>query len=446
VVARNANAARSFGFDRGFAVFDYGGDLLSRTALPRNAATRAARPVAVHALLSRLPTRAARRVAARLGVPLADAAENLVERTLAVAARRRDRPLFLWVHLLDPHRPYRHVEGSAAPPELRERLGRLTIAELREDPFWTTPVGRDALWAAYRHEVAAVDRALLRLLEGLGPPPAPGRIVVLTSDHGEEFLEHGGLEHGHSLHQELLAVPLVIAGVERSRRGVAPPKRGLEPSEPGVERSAPGVAPPTRGVERSTRGAEASTQARVEGPSRSGEAREPRAPALAHATDLSVGFRESSLRRTRGGEAGPLQVAGLVDLAPTLLARAGLPSDGLPGRDLLAAADPGAGPSGATAASGARAASYVSCNLLYGAAPDAERAVRRGRWKLVARPAGAALYDLASDPGERFDRARAHPERVRELAEADAGGGAAGPAVPPEAQDADALRALGYAR
>ncbi len=39
-----------------------------------------------------------------------------------------------------------------------------------------------------------------------------GSLVLLTSDHGEEFWEHGNYEHGHSLYDELLRVPLVIAG------------------------------------------------------------------------------------------------------------------------------------------------------------------------------------------------------------------------------------------
>ena len=51
-----------------------------------------------------------------------------------------------------------------------------------------------------------------------GPPGPRGRIVVLTSDHGEEFLEHGGLEHGHSFYQEVLAVPLVVSGVAADNR------------------------------------------------------------------------------------------------------------------------------------------------------------------------------------------------------------------------------------
>jgi arylsulfatase A-like enzyme len=40
---------------------------------------------------------------------------------------------------------------------------------------------------------------------------------VLTSDHGEEFFEHGGFEHGHAVYQEVVAIPLVIAGLPGSR-------------------------------------------------------------------------------------------------------------------------------------------------------------------------------------------------------------------------------------
>ncbi len=344
IVARNANVGRSFGFDRGFALFDYGGDLVARTALPRNAATQALRPVAVHALVSAFPSSLAAPLAARLELPLADGAEGVVERALAVAAQRRERPLLLWLHLIDPHRPYRHVQGSAAPRQLRERLARLTIAQLRADRLWTTAAGRDALWAAYRFEVAVVDRALLGLLDALPPAGPRGRIVVLTSDHGEEFLEHGALEHGHTLYQELLAVPLVISGA---------------------------------------------------------------------------------------GPSTHTAVAGLVDLAPTLLAAVGLPRDGLPGRDLFAAL-PESEPS------------YVSRNLLYGDMPEAPVGVRRGRWKLVASPGGRALYDLERDPEERSDRSAKDPRLARELA-AQAGKRAEmGPALSRSAQDLEALRELGY--
>jgi arylsulfatase A-like enzyme len=65
--------------------------------------------------------------------------------------------------------------------------------------------------AAYEGEIAALDRVLGRLLEALLTEERP-TIVLVTSDHGEEFYEHGGWGHGHSLHEELLRVPCIVAG------------------------------------------------------------------------------------------------------------------------------------------------------------------------------------------------------------------------------------------
>jgi arylsulfatase A-like enzyme len=342
VVAGNLNTSPRFGFGRGFAVFDYNGDLIGHHALPVNEGRPAARPVALHALVWAAPEALRAPLAERIGYPLAEGAVGLVDRASLLLAGRRDRPLFLWVHALDPHRPYKHVQSSDLPAPLRERLGRFSIEELRSDSFWSTREGRDALWQAYRHEVARLDRELLRLLDALGPAPPRGRVVVFTSDHGEEFLDHGALEHGHTLYQELLAVPLVVSGVER---------------------------------------------------------------------------REET------------QVAGLVDVAPTLLALAKIPAEGLPGRNLLGAAAP---------------ATYTAQNLLYGAAPNEHFAVRRGRWKLLSGPAGRALFDLDTDHAESRDRSAERPELAAELLAWDVGPGAAGRAETLEAGEREALRELGY--
>src|SRR4029453_16260250 len=98
------------------------------------------------------------------------------------------RGFYLWVHLIDLHMPYRH--GDAAIVE------NLTSATIRT----SLPLGPDgirAVRAAYATEGAHVDRQLLRLLDAL---EARGildtGIVVFTSDHGEEFWEHDGIEHG----------------------------------------------------------------------------------------------------------------------------------------------------------------------------------------------------------------------------------------------------------
>jgi arylsulfatase A-like enzyme len=212
VVSPNPFVGEHFGFSRGFDLFTHAGREL-RFALPRvtdDWGYGDAQPVFA-ALAMRLSL---------LGRPLGWDADVLTRRALEIVARPRERPLFLWVHFLDAHLPYRHLATAGLTPEVRRRLEGLSGHQaLLADPFRGSEAGRDALARAYRHEVAQVDAALLRLLEGLGPEPARGRIVVLGSDHGEEFLDHAGLEHGHTLHQELLAIPLAVSGLPGQRPG-----------------------------------------------------------------------------------------------------------------------------------------------------------------------------------------------------------------------------------
>jgi arylsulfatase A-like enzyme len=67
--------------------------------------------------------------------------------------------------------------------------------------------------ALYDAEVHRVDRlvgGVNALLTDLG---LAGRtLVVFTSDHGQEFMDHGGYTYGHSLYDEVLRVPLIVAG------------------------------------------------------------------------------------------------------------------------------------------------------------------------------------------------------------------------------------------
>ena len=130
------------------------------------------------------------------------------------SARASDagRPLFTWVHLMEPHSPYTPprftagmfaVKGSAEP-----------IAATIAIPGWLlpgSPRDRRPYVAAYDAEVAAADAAFDALLRELRSVrlnrPA---VVVVTADHGEEFLDHGGWEHGSQLYDELIHVPMMI--------------------------------------------------------------------------------------------------------------------------------------------------------------------------------------------------------------------------------------------
>ncbi len=98
-------------------------------------------------------------------------------------------PFFLWVHYVEPHAPYRFHS------EYAERLGITNKDPKRSDRYDT--------------EVAAVDRAVERLLDGIENHIARDRmIVVFTADHGESLGEHDYWGHGRYLYEPSLRVPL----------------------------------------------------------------------------------------------------------------------------------------------------------------------------------------------------------------------------------------------
>jgi arylsulfatase A-like enzyme len=74
-----------------------------------------------------------------------------------------------------------------------------------------TPEQREWIRTLYLAEVQFVDEQIGRVLDYLENEGLyEESLIILTSDHGEEFWEHGGYEHGHSTFQEVIAVPLMI--------------------------------------------------------------------------------------------------------------------------------------------------------------------------------------------------------------------------------------------
>src|SRR5207245_5762296 len=109
--------------------------------------------------------------------------DHTVDRMLDWLEHRSRKPFFVWLHLYDPHSPYR-------PPE----------------PYWSQYASHP-----YDGEIAfddaQVGRVVARLREiGLLDRTA----IVLTSDHGESLGEHGEGEHGFFIYNATLRVPLIL--------------------------------------------------------------------------------------------------------------------------------------------------------------------------------------------------------------------------------------------
>ena len=125
----------------------------------------------------------------------------------------RQAPAFLFLQLTDPHWPY------APPAPWEERFGAPPLEQIPSYPpgfkrlrtDGATEELRRLLVDLYDAEIAFADAQIGRLLEELDRSGAKERtLLVIHADHGEELWDHGGFEHGHTMHEELLNVPLLL--------------------------------------------------------------------------------------------------------------------------------------------------------------------------------------------------------------------------------------------
>ncbi len=119
--------------------------------------------------------------------------------------KERKQPFFIWAHYLDPHAPLTppkeyYKEYKAIHPEA-ERISKTGCN-------FGSPTTGALLYAA---EIEYVDDSLGTIFEVLeNGGYYDNTIVIITSDHGEEFYEHGKYGHARTHYDEVMAIPLLI--------------------------------------------------------------------------------------------------------------------------------------------------------------------------------------------------------------------------------------------
>ena len=125
------------------------------------------------------------------------------------------RPLHLQVHMIPPHAPY----DPPAPfdiftdPDYDGPCNgyHQTLLGLDGGSMEATPECLAHLFALYDGNLRAADDAVGTIVEALRNRPRwRNTVVLVTSDHGEAFLEHGRMEHNSTLNSEMLHVPFVL--------------------------------------------------------------------------------------------------------------------------------------------------------------------------------------------------------------------------------------------
>lgn len=201
----NANLTSHTRFNQGFEDWDQFGDYYQEFTKPRD-----------HPLKYSYPT-----------------ADVVVDKALAWLDRAGDRPFFLWLHIMEPHSPYlpppplnRFFDRdytAATDLEVNEALYRLLIEQYPGTPpeeyvsHQELGLTKEELMeharGLYDGEIRFGDREIGRFQRALVERSLWDRtLLVITADHGEEFLDHGHVTH-HLLEagpEELIRVPLLI--------------------------------------------------------------------------------------------------------------------------------------------------------------------------------------------------------------------------------------------
>jgi len=137
------------------------------------------------------------------------------------------RPFFLYLQYMEPHAPYTVAAGELEalleerkrPEPERARARSLLDTKTADDLLFTLDFSKtdrsmlSALADVYDAEVRDLDRALAALFAALEARGVlRNAIIVVTADHGEEFLEHARIGHGGMLYEETVRIPLAISG------------------------------------------------------------------------------------------------------------------------------------------------------------------------------------------------------------------------------------------
>jgi len=131
-------------------------------------------------------------------------------------------PFFLWLHYMDVHEPYVPERKYIDMVDPTIDLSQDAMLKLFEDVLLQRDVSDkgvvDLFRKLYRAHVREVDdavREFFGILEELNI--LKDTVIIITSDHGDEFGEHGGLSHDGKMYSELINIPLVIFEPDRKK-------------------------------------------------------------------------------------------------------------------------------------------------------------------------------------------------------------------------------------
>ena len=126
----------------------------------------------------------------------------------------KEHDFLLWVHYFDPHTPYvppvEFISNRQLAPNL-DMAYQWDFRGVRNGDLRLSLKQQAWVQELYRAEVRYVDDRIGRLIRTLKESDLyEESMIVVTNDHGEEFWDHGSVDHGHTLYDEMIRAPLLI--------------------------------------------------------------------------------------------------------------------------------------------------------------------------------------------------------------------------------------------
>jgi arylsulfatase A-like enzyme len=209
----NLYLSADFGYNRGFdRFFDSKSDPVAFAKIRQEVKTRLDSDKLIYRLLQRAFNATEKHTGIELGSAYVGA-EEITNHALEWARSMGKGPRFLWVHYMDVHHPYvppkkyqRIFCDDPVPDGDAVRLRRKMLAS----PDEITDDELNTLVDLYDAEIAYVDAEVDRLVTSLREEWGDNPVFAFTSDHGEEFLDHGRFSHSATFYDEVIHVPLFI--------------------------------------------------------------------------------------------------------------------------------------------------------------------------------------------------------------------------------------------
>ena len=141
-----------------------------------------------------------------------------------------EKRFFAYVHFMDLHLPFNKNEYNKLfvsdyenyflqPLYINRRILRLATSKNA-----VTEKDKAYLTALYDGQIRFIDDSIKKIISTLKQQNMlENTVLIVTADHGEELWDHGNIEHGHSLYNELLHVPLIFAGKKFKHKEIETP-------------------------------------------------------------------------------------------------------------------------------------------------------------------------------------------------------------------------------